>query len=149
MTLQEFVNLHPNIIQIEKVGIEGIDLALLHEKIEKSRYLKGRQSFVYLIRNYKQIIAGTYDDFKLQEKEASPSEKRDELLRQKIEALKTVAPTLSDNFNRFCREETGYTIQSFIEQLRSLRGRPFYYDIRPDLKTYEHISALVGKYGHI
>lgn len=149
MTLQEFVNLHPNIVQIEKVGIEGIDLALLHEKIQKSRYLKGRQSFVYLIRNYKQIIAGTYDDFKLQEKEPSPSEKRRDLIRQKIMALKTVAPTLSENFNRLCREETGYTIQSFIDRLIDVRERPFYYDIRPDLKTYEHISALVGKYGHI
>ena len=65
MDLQEFIHLHPKIIQYERAGVEGIDFQALHDRIEKSRYLKSRQSFVYLVKNYKEILSGKFDDFKL------------------------------------------------------------------------------------
>lgn len=65
MTLQQFINLHPNIIQYDRAGVEGIDFDALHERINNSRYLRTRQSFIYFVKNYKRIINGEFDDFRL------------------------------------------------------------------------------------
>ena len=86
MTLQEFSTLHPKVIHYERVGVEGLDLEALHERIEKSRYLKSRQSFVYLAKNYKDILAGKFDDFKLEIEPEKP--KHDERTLLQIEKLK-------------------------------------------------------------
>ena len=108
---------------------------------------------MFLLKNYKKICEGYYDDFKLQEeKEPTLKEKALDNIRQKIEALKTVKPKLSDKFNALCREEYGVTIDELIEELKHAweqKNFNFLYDEKSALKLYEKISALVGKYGSI
>lgn len=68
MTFDEFRTAHPTVIQYDKAGIEGIDFFALHACIEKSRYLKSRRSFVFMVKHYAEILAGRYDDFTLEPK---------------------------------------------------------------------------------
>lgn len=93
MNLQQFVNLHPKIIQYDRAGVDGIDLQALHEEIEKSRYLKSRQSFIFFVKNYSRILNGEYRDFKLdvvQEPEDPIITKQKELIKERIKELEAL-----------------------------------------------------------
>lgn len=154
MDIQEFVKLHPKVIQYEQAGVVGIDLDLLHKKIECSKYLQSRQSFVFLLKNYQRICAGYYDDFNPKEKPAEPSAKEKALikLRQKLETIKTLKPTLSKKFNQLCKSEYGVTIEEFIERLQFAYDQKRYnalYDERGDLQLYDKISMLICKHGNM
>lgn len=99
MTLQEFINKHPSVIQYDRAGVEGIDFEALHLKIEASRYLKSRKSFIFLVKNYSRILAGEFDDFVLEDKPPVDEriEKRKETARMRMANLKECNDRLSDN----------------------------------------------------
>lgn len=109
MTLQEFINLHPNVIHYDRAGVEGIDLDALHERIQKSRYLKSRQSFLFFVKNYNAILSGYYDDFKLieEEQKCPLSDTVVNSLKDKLRVLKGL--NLSERQSTDCKEHCGYS----------------------------------------
>ena len=117
MTFDEFRAAHPSIMQYDKAGIEGIDFGALHAKIEKSRYLKSRQSFVYMVKHYSEILAGRYDDFTLEimpNKKADPKEAERNELKDYIAKLKLIPEDLKEKI----REETWIKIEDVITEFR-------------------------------
>lgn len=122
MTLQDFVKMHPNIIQYDRVGVEGINFDALHEKIEKSRYLKSRRSFIYLVRNYKSILAGDYDDFKLDVESAEEERsKREEFIataRLKKAVKEIESTTFTEKELVDFKYETGMYPSDVIEKIK-------------------------------
>lgn len=125
MTLQEFSKLHPDVIHYERAGVDGIDFDALHKKIEQSKYLKSRRSFVYLAKNYNSILAGAFDDFKLSvptvedEKQAEEEKIKNELRRRlgELQAFKLDSAEIG-----FFKEETGMTISEMEEVTRTAIG---------------------------
>ena len=124
MTFGEFRALHPEIVQYERAWIAGIDFAALHARIEGSRYLKGKHSFLYLAKNYGRILAGEFEDFPESEKarkeraaqaEASRREERDRELRKMIANLRAL--DLTDIERAGLVEDTGVTPEDAIEEL--------------------------------
>ena len=117
MTFDEFRAAHPSIIQYDKAGIEGIDFGALHEKIEKSRYLKSRQSFVYMVKHYSEILAGRYDDFTLEimpDKKADPKEAERNEIKDYIAKLKLIPEDLKKRIY----EGTWIKIEDVITEFR-------------------------------
>lgn len=116
MTLQEFAKEHPAIIQYESGGVAGIDLKALSEHIKKSRYLRSKQSFVFLVKNYKKIINGDFDDFKDPKEVAE--EKRVQELRKIIANVLAFEKRVDDKFRKEMEEETRYSFEEIIWELR-------------------------------
>ena len=117
MTFDEFRAAHPLIIQYEKAGIEGIDFGALHARIEKSRYLKSRQSFVFMVKHYSEILAGRYDDFTLEimpDKKADPKETERNEIKDYIAKLKLIPEDLKERI----REKTWIKIEDVITEFQ-------------------------------
>lgn len=149
MTLQEFSTLHPKIIHYERVGVEGIDLESLHKKIEKSRYLKSRQSFVYLAKNYKDILDGKFDDFKLEIEPEKP--KHDEKTLKQIERLKLCLKMVKsipndENISQLCRRTIDMSFQEFIQLLEKAIDYPAW-AITAFMK-YNDFLGMLKDYGY-
>ena len=125
MTFDEFRAAHPNVFQYEKAGIEGIDFGALHARIEKSRYLKSRQSFVFMVKHYSEILAGRYDDFTLEimpDKKEDPKEAERNEIKDYIAKLKLIPDDLKERI----REETWIKIEDVITEFRfALNGLDF------------------------
>ena len=124
MTFGEFRALHPKIVQYDRAGVSGIDFAALHERIEGSRYLKGKHSFLYLAKNYGRILAGEFEDFPESEKARKEREEREVVdksrqrereLRGMITKLRALDLTLIERAELI--EETGVTPEDAIEEL--------------------------------
>ena len=124
MTFGEFRALHPEIVQYDRAGVSGIDFAALHERIEGSRYLKGKHSFLYLAKNYGRILAGEFEDFPESEKARKEREEREAVdksrqrereLRGMITKLRALDLTLIERAELI--EETGVTPEDAIEEL--------------------------------
>lgn len=124
MTLQEFSKLHPDVIHYERAGVDGIDFDALHKKIEQSKYLKSRRSFVYLAKNYNSILAGAFDDFKLSvptiedEKQAKEEQTKNEF-RRRLEEVRAFRLDVPES--EF-KEETGYYLEEIIEIIQMAIG---------------------------
>lgn len=118
MTFDEFRAAHPCIIQYDKAGIEGIDFGALHARIEKSRYLKSRQSFVFMVKHYSEILAGRYDDFTL---EIMPDKKEDpkELERNEIKDYLAKLKLITKEQRAKIRKETGISVEDTLCVFRS------------------------------
>ena len=149
MTLQEFSALHPKVIHYERVGVEGIDFESLHKKIEKSRYLKSRQSFVYLIKNYKDILAGKFDDFTLGVETEKP--KHDEKTLKQIErlrqCLKTVKGIAHDGkISQLCRHVMDMSFDELVRLLEKAIEYPAY-AITAFMK-YNDFLGMLKEYGY-
>ncbi len=121
MTLQQFINLHPNIIQYDRAGVGGIDFDILHQRIESSRYLKTRQSFVYFVKNYARIIKGEFDDFK----ENTVEIELDERTRKQIEKAKMYLENLRT-----------FKLKTTEEDLRDY-GLGFFYKLNGTIELLE------------
>ncbi|MBR2448939.1 MAG: hypothetical protein IKB30_02330 [Clostridia bacterium] len=115
MTLQQFINLHPNIVQYDRAGVEGIDLDALHERINNSRFLRTRQSFVYFVKNYNRIISGEFDDFK----EDIVEVKIDPQTQKEIERSKMYLA----NVNTFIERISEYKLGEFERWLLEQAGK--------------------------
>lgn len=149
MDLQEFIHLHPKIIQYERAGVEGIDFQALHDRIEKSRYLKSRQSFVYLVKNYTKILNGDFDDFKLdvpkEECQSNPmDEKKKELLRKNVASLKKFLESstkeqlseIEDGFESEAKKALNMLVQALEKPGYLTAAIVGYTDIKEKIKGY-------------
>lgn len=149
MTFQDFVKLHPNIIHYDRVGIEGIDFDALHIKIEKSRYLKSRRSFIYLTKNYKSIIAGDYDDFKLDVEDAEEERcKREEFiinakLKKAVKEVESVAFTEKE-LAEF-KYETGMYPTDVIEKIKGAISNKSEYFKREAEEAYKRFKEFTDE----
>lgn len=117
MTFDEFRAAHPTVIQYEKAGIAGIDFGALHARIEKSRYLKSRQSFVFMVKHYSEILAGRYDDFTLEimpDKKPDPKEADRNEIKDYIAKLKLISEELKEKI----REKLCIDIEDVIMDFR-------------------------------
>lgn len=146
MTFQDFVKLHPNIIHYDRVGVEGIDFDALHVKIEKSRYLKSRRSFIYLAKNYKSIIAGDYDDFKLDVEDSKEEcRKREEfILNAKLKkAVKEIeAVVFSEKELTEFKYETGMYPTDVIEKIKVAISNKSEYFVREAEEAYKRFKEF-------
>lgn len=118
MTLQEFAIQHPFIKHYERAGVDGIDFAALHERINASRFLQTRQSFIYIIKNYNAILRGDFDDFKeikIKDKYELEEEARVNRIRQRRLKLKQI--DLTDSFIQQIKAEHGLWIDAWIKDI--------------------------------
>lgn len=154
MNLNEFIKLHPNMMHFDRIGLAGIDFQKIHEKIECSRYLKTRRSMVYIVRNYAQILAGRYDDFKLnvdkpmteaeeKQKQVQRAElERKEKLIERIVYLKNLR--LSDEQKKGLKSEMGITVEDVVDATNGAIRLPNVY-----MQDAEEFFARLMRYLHV
>ena len=122
MTFETFRALHPDLIQYDRAGIAGIDFEKLHNRIQGSRYLREKKSFIYITKNYNKILRGDFEDFPESEKTRAIREQaervkiRENNIRQMIANLKSVKKHCP-NIEKM-KEETGVIPDDAIEDLR-------------------------------
>lgn len=149
MTLQEFSDLHPQIIHYDRAGVEGINFDVLHQRIEKSRLLKTRRSFLFFAKNYARIIRGEYDDFTLEIKREEPIEcpHSETIIRNLKEAISNLkALKLSPADIQTCKDQYGVIPKEVIKDLEDALTTKFG-QVAWAFDRYNSIERFVAELG--